>query len=331
MIEQILFRPGATAARNRFAALNRTADIELRRAEQATAIEALRAFYALESAQAQATVAQEGAQLAQNQLEMTKTLLEAGTVSDRDLKASEADAAEAELGRSCAEGGVALARGNLNRVLGREPAAQVAISTDQDTWTLPNVLSAATTEALKRRVEIRLLDDNIDAARAGVSLAGAQNGPSLSARAIGTAQTPTALTDSHFFAAGLALKWSPFDQGKTRADVREARARLSQLEALKEDAILGIKLDVSKAWQEAQTARERIDVAKRQVASAEAAYDVSRIRYEAGSATQLEVSGSLFGLVKARSNHAQSQSDLRLALAEQRYGLGLAVPEERKP
>jgi outer membrane protein len=252
--------------------------------------------------------------------------LEAGTASERDVKASDADLAEAELGLSRADAGASLAHANLNRVLGRESGSPLRIATALEPQTFAGDLAAAQQLAVRQRAEIKLLDENLAAARAGVSLAAAQNSPTLSARAIGAAQTQTALTDSKFFAAGLAISWSPFDEGKTRSDVREARARVAQLQALREDAILGIKLEVEKAWREIRTAEERVKVASRQAASAEAALDVSRVRYEAGSATQLEVSGSLFGVVKARANRAQAKSDLLLAHDDFQYAVGMLAP-----
>lgn len=335
MVEQILYHAGAGAAKTRFNAQNRSVEWDLRKAEQETAVDAMRAYYALQSADGQLVVAHEGVEMARRQLELTLTMFTVGTASERDVKASDADLAEAELGRLRAENDIALATANLNRAIGRDISTPVTLSTPGSPPIVPSSTVEGQRIAMQNRPELRLLEEDLMAARAGISLAGSQNQPTLSARAIAAAQTPTALTDSKFFAAGLALRWSPFDQGKIRADVREARARVAQLEALQEDARLGIKLEVEKAWREMTTAQERILVATRQVSSAEAALNVSRLRYEAGSATQIEVSGSLFGVTKARSNRAQAESDLLLAHAEYLYAIGEAAPspgrERKKP
>lgn len=328
LIEQTLFRAGLSSARARYDAQNRAADWELRRAEQETAVEVLRAYFGLVSAEDQAKIAGEGVRIARKQLDLTRTMLEAGTASERDVKASDADLAEAELGKSRAEGGVDLARANLNRLMGLDPAASVEMAPVSPLPAIPSSSTDPISQAMRDRPEIHLLDEGLAAARASESLAATQNLPTLSARAIGAAQTPTALTDSKFFAAGLSLKWSPFDQGKTRSDVREARASVARLEALREDARLGIRLEVEKALTDMRTARDRIAVADRQVSSAEAALGVSQLRYQAGTATQLEVSGSLFALIKARGNRAQAETDLRLADAELRYAIGQAAPPE---
>jgi outer membrane protein len=324
-VEQILYRAGLGAARTRFASQERSADWELRRAEQETALAALRAYYAMIGAEAQLGVATEAVTMAQKQLDLTRTLLEAGAVSERDLKASEADLAEARLGASRAGNGAALARANLNRTLGRDPSMPVTLPAAEPAPAVSQELRAAQQEALAARPEIRLLQENLAAARAGISLASTQDRPTLSARAIAAAQTPTAISDSKYFAAGFTVRWSPFDQGRTRADVREAKAHVAQLEALLEDAMLGIKVEVEKAWRDIVDARERVGVAGRQVDSATAALDISRVRFEAGSSTQMEVSGAMFGLIKALGNRAQAESDLQLAHAELLYATGRAA------
>lgn len=326
LIEQTIYRAGLGSARARYDAQNRAAEWELRKAEEETAVDVLRAYFSLVTAGEQSKVAREGVEMARKQLDLTRTMLEAGTASERDVKASDADLAEAELGKSRAEGGVDLARADLNRLMGRDPAAPVEMAPVPPLPAVPSNSDEQVQEAMRNRPEIHLLDEGLAAARAGESLAATQNLPTLSARAIGAAQTPTALTDSKFFAAGLSLKWSPFDQGKTRSDVREARANVARLEALREDARLGIRLEVEKALTDMRTARDRIAVADRQVSSADAALSVSRLRYQAGSATQLEVSGSLFALIRARGNRAQAETDLRLADAEFRYAVGEAAP-----
>ena len=100
------------------------------------------------------------------------------------------------------------------------------------------------------------------------------------------------------------------------------------MEALLEDAGLGIRLEVEKAWREMGEAAERIRAADRQAAAAESAADVSRLRFEARQATQLEVSGALLNLSKARSNRVQAIYDLHVAAAEYRHATGADIPQE---
>ena len=182
--------------------------------------------------------------------------------------------------------------------------------------------------ALKRKPEIKQLEEQLRAARAGVLLAGSQNGPALSARATASAQSPSAFVRSEYFAGSLVLTWNPFDSGKTRDDVREARARASQLEALLDDARLGIRLEVEKAWRDMGEAADRIRVAERQVQSAGSAAEVSRLRFESRQATQMEVANALVILTRARSNRTQAVYDLHTAAADYAHATGADVSQE---
>jgi outer membrane protein TolC len=179
---------------------------------------------------------------------------------------------------------------------------------------------------MRQRPEIRALEEGISAARSGISLAATQNQPAVFGRATAAVQTQTALNNSSYYSAGLVITWSPFDTARTRADVREARARVSQLEAQLEDAKSGIRLEVEKALRDMREASSRIDTAGRQVAAAEAALAISELRFEARMATQLEVSGALFNVNKARANQAQARLDLHTAAAEYSHAVGAPRP-----
>lgn len=325
-VEQILFHAGAGAARERYSAQTRANADDFRRQRNDLVLEVRRAYYQLLAARAMADVAREGVDLARKHLDQTRLMLEAGTASERDVKASDADLAEAEQGAMKAENGIALARANLNRVMGRDPATPLETA---PALPLPDIAPSpdeGIAAALRKRPEIEALENGIAAARAGASLAATQNQPTLSGRATAAAQTPTALTSSRYFAAGLVVTWNPFDTARTRADVREARARTAQLEAQRDEARLGIRVEVEKAWRDMREAASRIQTAGRQVASARAALDISELRYQARSATQLEVSGALFNVNKALANQAQARFDLYLAAADYAHATAADVP-----
>lgn len=330
-LEQPLYRAGLGAARSRYAAQTQATLTEYRRAENDTVRDVRRAFFQVLSTQTLAAVAQEGVTMAQRQMEQTRLLLQAGSVPERDVLAAEADLAEAEQGAIRAANGLALAKGELNRLLGRNPATPFLPMPPDAVPPLPPDTNTGIAEALERRPELRGLTENLRAAKAGASLARAQDQPSLSARATVARQTPSAFAAADYYVAGLTLSWSPFDRGKTRADVQEATARIGQLESLRTDAELGIRLEVEKAWRDMRDAQARLDSATRQVTSAEAALTISQLRYQARSATQLEVSGALFSVLKARSSRVQATYDLHTAAAEYAHATGADVPTLTRP
>jgi len=213
-------------------------------------------------------------------------------------------------------------------LLGRDPSTPIETAPSPPLPTVPESTAAGIALALTRRPEIRRLEESIRAARAGVSLARTQSGPALSARAVAARQTPSAFVNQNYLAASLVLTWSPFDAGKTRADVGEAQARVGQLEALLEEAKLGIRLEVEKAWRSMQEAQARLQAARRQVAAAEAALEVSELRYQARVATQLEVASARLEVARARGNVAEAIGDLHIAAAEYAHATGVDIAPE---
>lgn len=324
-LEQLLYRPGLSAARARYQAQSQANAWEERRVENDVILEVRRAYFQLLTAQTMAEVARGGVELAQKHLRLIRDMEEAGMASTRDVKAAEADLAQAEQESLRAESGVALARGNLNRLLGRDPSTPTETAPPPPLPAVPESAAAGIALALARRPEIRRLEESLRAARAGVSLARTQAGPALSARAIAARQTPSAFVNEDYLAASLVVTWSPFDAGKTRADVGEAQARVGQLEVLLEEAKLGIRLEVEKAWRSMQEAWARIHAARRQVAAAEAALEVSELRYQARAATQLEVANARLEVARARGNVAEAVGDLHIAAAEYAHATGTDV------
>jgi len=321
-LEQPLFHAGAGPARERYAAQTRANALELKRQENDLALDVRRAYYQLVSAINMRDVARGGVDLAKKHLDLTKLMLTAGNASERDEKASDADLAEAEQGLVKADNGVALARANLNRVIGRDPSTSVEPSDTAVPVAVPTAPDEGIAQALRLRPELRALEEGITAAKAGTSLARLQNSPALSGRATAAAQTPTGFANSHYYAAGLVMTWNPFDTARSSSDVKEARARVGQLEAQLEDARLGIRVEVEKAWRDMREASARIETSTRQATSAEKALEISEVRFEARAATQLEVSSALFNVAKARSNRAQAQYDLLTAAADYRHAVG---------
>jgi len=327
-LEQPLYHAGMGAARTRYAAQTRANATELERQRNDLILEVRRAWHQVAASEAMADIARQGVALARKHLDLTRLMLQAGNASERDVKASDADLAEAEQGAEKAENGAAMARANLNRSLGRDPSTLFSMADLTAIPPLPASPDEGIVMALRRRPEIRALEEGIAASRAGASLAATQNQPTLAGRATAAAQTPTALTSSRYFAAGLVVTWNPFDTARTRADVREAKAKTAQLEAQLDEARLGIRVEVDKAWRDMREAAARIETSGRQVAAAQAALDISELRYQQRAATQLEVSSALFNVTKARGNQEQARADLRIAAAE--YAHATAADTDQK-
>lgn len=329
-LEQLLYRPGASLARGRYAAETRANALDLLREQNDLRLAVRHAFLDLAEAQAMVGVADEGADTARRHLRQARLMLEAGLTPERDVKSAEADAAEAAQQAARAANGAALARGNLDRLLGRDPAEPLTIAPPAALPPPPPAYEPAADRAARDRPELAALREHLRGARAGVDLAASQAGPSLSAQLRAVQQTPSAFASSRYYAGGLHLRWNLIDRGESRVNAREAAARTGQLEAQLDDAVLGIRLEVAKAIGDDQTARARLTSAAGAVESARAALHVSELRYAARAALLLEVAGARVALSRALGERERALYDVHRAAVDLEHATaaGLSPPGE---
>lgn len=316
VVEQPLYHAGQRAAKQRYTAESSVVELDYRKALADLALTVRKAYLDMLRAESGVHTAQEGVDAAQSYRDLVRGQIAAGQAKPVDLQTAEAQVAEAQAGLTQAEGGRTLARLALNRALGRPLTAPLTLASPPPTPTVPDSPDAAVTHALQNRIEIIELQQNLSAAKAGVSLARSQMQPTVSARGQITEQTPSAFIHEHYAAATVELHWSLLDAGKTRQDTQEAKATAQRLEDLLEETRQGIALDVIQAWQKMRDARDRIALAQTQRRGAEATDTVAEEAYKVGRSTAVEVQGAQREVRLARERELQAIYDLQTAAAD---------------
>jgi outer membrane protein TolC len=328
-LDQPLYTPGFSAAAKRYHArtmANRWGYLQ----QVNDAILSIRlAYIQALSAQAMLKVAQEENDLARKHLDLARLMLQSGNVSEEDVKSAESDAARAESGLTQATDGVQLAIANLNRLMGRDPVTPAVLVAPTKLPVIPEDTKDGIQEALSNRPEMRMIDEDIAAAKAGITLASSQSLPGLSAQAVVAHQTPSAFVNENYYAASLVIKWDIFDGGKTHADEESAKLQSLRLKALRTETELGIRTETLKSWKDMQDAASRIQSCDKQVAAARAALDIANIRFQQRAATQLEVSSAMLNLIKAETDKNNAIYDLFSAYANWRHATGEDVMQMR--
>lgn len=202
-------------------------------------------------------------------------------------------------------------------------------------------------EALKTRAEILREDANIAAARRGITVARAGLQPRLSAGYnLNYAPNVGALGQETIGYAGLTLSIPLFDSGATRGRVTQARSRVASAETNRRDQVDAVTLDVRQAYLNLQQAQQAIAAARQELAQADEAYRLARLRYSTGVTAQsgvsplIELSNAQQSLSQAQSNYVNALYDFnnnRSALdkAAGRYSytpgpLGFAAPPDAR-
>ncbi len=327
IVEQPVYRAGQRAARDRYGAAQGEAEWEYRRALSAVALAARKAYIDVLRADAGVRVAQDGLEAAQRYQELVARQIAAGLAKPVDAGTAAGQAAEAQGGVTQATSALKLARMSFNRVLGRALTVEVVLEPlPPDPAKAPDSPEAAIAAAWQHRPELRLLEENLRGAQAGISLAKAQTQPALNLRGQISEQTPSAFVREHYAAATLELRWSLLDGGKARLDTQEARAQASRIGALREDARQGIALEVTQFWQQRRDAQEKIGLTRTQREGLEATVAVAEKAYEVGRGTAIEVQAAQREVRSARAREVQALYDLHASSADFAHAQGEDVP-----
>lgn len=334
-LEQPLYRAGMGAARNRYRFELSAGELEYRRALTEIVLTVRKAYIDVLRAEEGVRRAQDGMNAASRYQTLVIKQIDSGLARPIDAATAAGQAAEAGAGLRQAEGGLALARSNLNRLQGRGlevPIAVVAISAPP---VPPADVARASDYAMQHRPEILLLEHNLQAAMAGVALARSQSQPSLSARGHIAEQTPTALMHEHYYAATLQVQWPLMDGGKTRQDTREALAQVNHVKALLDDAREGIQLEVVRAREVWREARDRVASTRLLREAAEAAARVAEKAYEVGKGTALEVQAAQRETRSASAKELEALYDQLAGYADFQHAEGtlldgIDLSEERR-
>ncbi len=121
---------------------------------------------------------------------------------------------------------------------------------------------------------------------------------------------------------GVQSQWNIFDGRTTAGKVAQARSVLEQTKLSLTEAQLGAEVEVRRAFSQWQQATELADASQKVVEQAEEAVRLANARYNAGTATQLDVLSAQVDLTTARTNQLQAYYGYNVAVASLRKAMG---------
>lgn len=123
---------------------------------------------------------------------------------------------------------------------------------------------------------------------------------------------------------GLQSNWAVFDGRATEGKVAVARSALNQARLQLGSTELAVEVEVRSAFSSYEEANELVQASGQTVDQAEEAVRLARARYDAGTATQLDVLNAEVALTQARSNRVQSLYSYNVAVAQLRQAAGMS-------
>jgi outer membrane protein len=123
---------------------------------------------------------------------------------------------------------------------------------------------------------------------------------------------------------GLQSNWAIFDGRATAGRVAQARSQAEQARLTLLDEQLSVEVEVRQAYSSYLEAGELVAASGKTVEQAEEAVREARVRYDAGTATHVDVLQSEVDLTTARTNLIQANYTYNVAVASLRRSMGVA-------
>ncbi|MGH9680230.1 MAG: TolC family protein, partial [Candidatus Acidiferrales bacterium] len=216
-----------------------------------------------------------------------------------------------------AQNNLTLARAELSTALGVPSDGQYDPAEALAEKTLPPVsLAEAEKKAEELRPDLKRIRSEEIAQRQSVSIAKAAFGPRVNAFADWEADNPNFTGGGGTnWAAGIEVQFDLFQGGAKRAELNREEALQEKVASVKEMATDAAKLEVERAYYDADSARRQIEVARAVVAAARESLRINQDRYDSGLST-------IADLLAAEEAARHSQTDYWEAVY--RYHTGYA-------
>jgi outer membrane protein, multidrug efflux system len=262
----------------------------------------------------------------QDSLRLTEVLAKNGSASMLDVSQSEQLVDTAAETIPSLELQIAQAEDSLSTLLGKNPGPMprgLELAAQPNPAAVPAGLPS---RLLERRADIREAEENLIAANADVGVAKASLFPSISLTGTGGYES-YALNNlfknsAQAWDAAASITQPVFEAGALRAGLRLAKAQEQQMLLTYEQAIVNALEQVSDALVAYQKDREYREQQERLTAATADADRLSKVLYQHGGASYLQVLTSETSYFSAELNLAQAQLNERLALVQLYQALG---------
>jgi outer membrane protein TolC len=313
------------AARAEAAAVS--AEVAVARAD--LQLEVARAFWAVVTASAAATVLEQGVARAEAHVADARDRFNAGLVPPNEIASAEAQAARARMLLIEARNQRDVSLADLSRLVGTDPGQPIEPAAALDAATAPGVLSQSlVAEARGARGERRAIERRIEAADEQLAATTASRRPTVAVAAGVDYARPNARIFPRRDAwkeswdVGVNVGWTLWDGGRSAADIAAsaslasaARQRLEEF-----DSILGV--EIRQRTIDIDSGRAAVAAADEAVRAAAEARRVVAERYRAGAGTQIEVLDAEFSLLQSELDRTRALAGVRLAEARLTRALG---------
>ncbi len=304
---------------------------DLRRVQQKIALDTVQAYNAVLFAGEQERVARNAFERKEKHLEMTRNRRAAGVATELDVLRAQVDVENqrAELVR--AEGGVELARAQLNALMLRPMDDPITPTDKLDYVPTEMLLEDVLREALANRpdIDVARLNENVRGELAAVAKADSMPSLEFTGNYGRSTRKPENFFDNDFakWNTALTVKIPIFDGHRRAGKVAQAQAEIGKAHQDRLALENQVRLEAMNTLVRLNVAGRLIRAAQLNVAQARQALDMIQANYNYGAATVLDVTDAQNALVQAEMTLAQALQEHANARATLNYVMGRSPAE----
>jgi len=261
---------------------------QLDRSDQETIFRVVDAYYNVLLARKQLEVAEQAVKTAQSILDRSKTRFESGLSVESDLLNAQVRMSMRQQELVRAHNDLAFSQAQLEVAMGLAPgtADEPAETLSEQDRPLASVAELEKT-AIDHRPDLKRIQSEESVQKLSVAIAKSSFGPRLNAFASWQTDNPTLLAGGggNNWVSGIELQFDLFTGGNKQAELARQKALQEKVAALRQSATNGVRLEVRRAYYDADAARQQVGIAHAAVALAQESLRISQNRYDAGLMT----------------------------------------------
>jgi len=295
-------------------------------AYQATKLSATNSYYSLLEASNTVTLDKESVDQLADHLKNTQAKFGVGVVAKIDVLQSQVELANAEQTLISAQNDYDVAMATLNNVIGLPLSTDLKMSEGLEYKPYNYNLDNCLTYAMTNRPEIHQAEATVAMYKAAQKVANSGNMPSVALEAsTGWANNSWPATKNDQWTVGVTVSMNVWDYGVTAAKVAGAKANVVNAEATYRQTTDSIQLEVRTYYLSLREAEKRISTTSLAISSAEEAYKIALVRYQAGVGTNTDVIDEQVALTEAKNNYIQALYDYNTSHAKLEKAMGVPV------
>lgn len=257
---------------------------------------------------------------------MTKKKVEAGTGTDFDVLTTQVRVAAAENKKISLQNSLLNAETQLRRLLNLPPDVALKLIGEFNESPVSLNEDSLLNLAVRNRVEVKMANDQVVSAKAEYAVASSVDNPSLNlslAYGFKNGYEPNINAWRGNYVAALQVQIPVFDGYRENGMKEEALANIKAAESYKEDVIQKIKSEVQIAVADLRSNIEKLQTTDITVHQAESALQLAKLRYQAGTVTNLDLLDSENTLAQARLMRLEALYKFVMSRYELDQALGL--------